>query len=161
MVRKYIDQTIKHKDMEKSVMTFASWQTLQEAKRVLSEAEGVSRAVFGALEEFFKDHGKEADYEQAKAYVASKVKGWDLSTEDFEEAKKTIKESEETPASTEKLDEGKMKEIDIIMKDSSSVDDFKAKLKDHFAKSGNKELADDEEIIDTFAASWTPTEEEK
>jgi hypothetical protein len=72
----------------KSVLNFESWKEIREAK--VSEAEGIAPAVYKVLQDFFKEHG-DGEFEQAKDYVASKVKGWDLSREDFEEAKKKLK----------------------------------------------------------------------
>jgi hypothetical protein len=65
----------------KNLMNFKSW-------RAVVESAGISRAIYSHLAKFFDTHGEEGSYEDAKKYVASKVEGWDLSKEDFEEAKK-------------------------------------------------------------------------
>jgi hypothetical protein len=70
-----------------TILNFESWKEIKEGK--VSEAEGVSPAVYKALQDYFKENG-EGDFEHAKDYVASKVKGWKLSSEDFEEAKKKL-----------------------------------------------------------------------
>jgi hypothetical protein len=212
--------------MKERVMTFSSWQVLQEAKRTLVEAEGVSRAIHGALQLFFDEHGKDGSYEQAKEYVASKVKGWDLSQEDFEEAKKELlkeslneKDKKEDPdewkkdfkklldskgldkkasvfpaeidtvvteflnkhkdvevdssdvaayakelmgmEESENVNEGKMKEIDMISRESKSKAEFEAKLKEYVKSIGKAELADDKDFIEAMTDGWKPSEEEK
>jgi len=78
--------------MSNRILKFDAWKKINEANQALDEAKGVSRAVKGALTSFFEDHGK-GSYEQAKDYVATKVKGWELSKEDYEEAKSMMKES--------------------------------------------------------------------
>jgi DNA repair exonuclease SbcCD ATPase subunit len=65
----------------KNLLTFESWKTVNESK-------GVSRAIYNHLVTFFDEHGEKGSYEDAKKYVASKVEDWDLSKEDYEEAKK-------------------------------------------------------------------------
>ena len=64
----------------KNVLNFENWKNL-------NEAEGVAPVVFNALKDFF---GKTPDgsYEDAKKHVADQVKDWELSKEDYEEAKK-------------------------------------------------------------------------
>jgi hypothetical protein len=90
--------------MKKQIMTFDSWRTLQEAQRALTEAEGISRAVFSTLKKFFDEHGKEGSFEDAKSFVSSSIEGWNLSKEDFEEAKKELlKESEILDEATKNL----------------------------------------------------------
>lgn len=65
----------------KNLLSFDSWKSVNESK-------GVSRAIYNHLVTFFEEHGEKGSYEDAKKYVASKVKDWDLSKEDYEEAKK-------------------------------------------------------------------------
>ena len=84
----------------------------------ITEAKGVSRAIAGHLKTFFDENGMKASYEKACNYIASKVEGWKLSKEDFEEAKGMMNESEI-------LTEGKMKELDMIMKASETENQFK------------------------------------
>jgi len=137
--------------MEK-IMTFDTWVTIEEAKKTLSEAEGVSKAIFGTLQNFFDEYG-EGSYEQAKEYVASKVKGWDLSQEDFEEAKKMMKESSENDDDS-RLDEGKMKEISMISQEATSAEDFKNKLKTYLRSIGKGDLVNDKEFMDSMVSDW-------
>lgn len=61
---------------------------LKSFDEFINEGKGVSKAVFNHLSAFFGEHGAEGSFEDAKKYVASKVEGWDLSKEDYEEAKK-------------------------------------------------------------------------
>ena len=117
-------------------MKFEAWNTVNEAKRSLSEAEGVSRAVYGALKSFFDEHGKDASYDQAKAYVASKVKGWELSKEDFEEAKEMVKESLNEADDEKKDDEKKEKKDD---KDDKEDEEWKKKF-ESFMKEEGKDI---------------------
>jgi hypothetical protein len=65
----------------KNLLTYESWKSVNEGR-------GVSRAIYNHLVSFFDEHGAKVSYEEAKKYVASKVDGWDLSKEDYEEAKK-------------------------------------------------------------------------
>jgi hypothetical protein len=64
----------------KNVLNFDSWKNLNEAA-------GVSPAVFKALNDFFEKN-PDGSYDEAKKYVATQVKDWELSKEDYEEAKK-------------------------------------------------------------------------
>jgi hypothetical protein len=73
------------------ILKFNDWKKLDEANSAIEEARGISSAIRSHLINFLKDN-KEASYEEACDYIASKVKGWELSKEDFEEAK-SLKES--------------------------------------------------------------------
>lgn len=110
-------------------MSFDSWRALREANRTLAEAEGVSRAIHGVLKDFFSEHG-EGSYEQAKDYVASKVKGWDLSQEDYDEAKKEFIKESVNEADEKKEEKGEEK-----------GDSWKTQLND-FVKSDARHLED-------------------
>jgi hypothetical protein len=68
----------------KNLMNFNDWNTL-------NEAEGVSKAAFSALEKFFGEN-PDGSFEDAKKYVADQVEGWDLSQEDYDEAKNAVKD---------------------------------------------------------------------
>ena len=70
----------------KNVMNFNDWNTV-------NEAEGVSKAAFSALEKFFGEN-PDGSYEEAKKFVADHVEGWDLSQEDYEEAKGMMKKED-------------------------------------------------------------------
>lgn len=202
------------------VMNFESWSSSRNNTKI-EEAKGISPAVFPHLEDCIKKHGKDCTYEMAAEYVASKVDGWKLSKEDYEEAKKAnesvtnetenlaskgypsddlksnfrswetdheedgeelfdilkkrhpkdskaelkklayewvgqeLKESEVI-----KIDEGKMKEIDILSQESTSKEDFIEKLKAYVKELGKPELANDKDFIDAFAADWKPSTKE-
>lgn len=65
-------------------------ENLKNYSSFLNEKKGINRAIYGVLKDYFK--GDETpSFFIAKKYVSSKVKGWDLSKEDFEEAKKKFK----------------------------------------------------------------------
>jgi hypothetical protein len=61
---------------------------IQSFDNFILESKGISRPIFGILKQYFADKGSEASFEDAKEIVADQVEGWDLSKEDFEEAKK-------------------------------------------------------------------------
>lgn len=67
----------------KNILDFNNWNSV-------NEAEGVSKPAFGALKKFFQDNPK-GSYDEAKKYVADHVDGWDLTEEDYNEAKKLAK----------------------------------------------------------------------
>lgn len=54
----------------------------------VGESKGIHPAIYSHLEKFFKKNGAKGTYAQAKEYIASKMKDWDLSKEDYTEAKK-------------------------------------------------------------------------
>lgn len=54
------------------------------------EKEGISPAIYKDLEEFFSGSGKHS-FSDAQKFIMSKKKGWKLSQEDFDEAKKKFK----------------------------------------------------------------------
>ncbi len=56
----------------------------------VTEKEGISPAVYKDLEQYFSE-AKSPSYKGAQAYLAKVKKGWKLSEEDFEEAKKQFK----------------------------------------------------------------------
>lgn len=53
----------------------------------LFESKGISRPIYGILKNYFDQNGEDANYQDAKEVVAQEADGWDLSKEDFEEAK--------------------------------------------------------------------------
>jgi hypothetical protein len=59
----------------------------------LNESMGISRPIYAPLEQYFKEHAKDASFEEAKKYVALKVKDWKLSPEDYKEAEKKFQKS--------------------------------------------------------------------
>ena len=66
---------------------------LFEIKLLLYHAfkgKGISFAIYGTLKGYFGS-AKTPNFEEAKAYIKSKKKNWDLSKEDFEEAKKEFR----------------------------------------------------------------------
>lgn len=76
------------------ILNFENWNTVNEAQDVISEAAGISSAIKNHLEKFIKDHDG-GSFEDACDYIASKVEGWKLSKEDFEEAKAMVKEAKD------------------------------------------------------------------
>jgi len=121
----------------------------------LSEAEGVSRAIAGHLKNFFSEHGKDASYQDACDYIESKVKGWKLSKEDFEEGKMMVKEYEEIEL-TPNVNEGKMKHISMISQESTDKEDFRKRLVEYLESVGKKDLANDKEFIDEMVEEYQP-----
>jgi hypothetical protein len=131
--------------MMKRIHTFESF--LNAYEQPIDEAKGVSRAIAGHLKSFFDEEGKNASYDKACEYIASKVEGWKLSKEDFEEAKGMMNESEI-------LTEGKMKELDMIMKSAESAADFKTDA-EKFLKSNFKGTEDEMmSYLEELVAQW-------
>jgi len=58
---------------------------IAESKMV--EAEGIHPAIRQKLADYLKENPK-ATYSEARDFISSAIKGWKLSEEDFEEAKK-------------------------------------------------------------------------
>ena len=58
-------------------------------KRIV-EKKGISPAIYKDLEEYFNS-SKRHSYAEAQKFIHAKKKGWNLSEEDFEEAKKKFK----------------------------------------------------------------------
>ena len=63
----------------KNVLNFDNWK--------INEAAGIAPPVFNALKDFFVKT-PDGSYDDAKKHVAEVVKDWELSKEDYEEAKK-------------------------------------------------------------------------
>lgn len=63
----------------KNLLNFENWK--------INEAAGIAPPVFNALKDFFKKT-PDGSYDDAKKHVAELVKDWELSKEDYEEAKK-------------------------------------------------------------------------
>ncbi len=113
----------------------------------ITEAKGVSRAIAGHLKTYFDEAGKNASYDKACEYIASKVEGWKLSKEDFEEAKSMLNESEI-------LTEGKMKELDMIMQSAETAEDFKTDA-EKFLKTNFKGTEDEmKSYLEELVAQW-------
>ncbi len=76
-----------------------------------------------------------------------------------------IVEVTEVPTSTEtieeaKIDEGRMKDIDLLSQEATSKEDFAKKMKDYLKEIGKPELATDE-FIKSFVDDWKPKEEKE
>lgn len=54
----------------------------------VNESKGIHPAIYSHMERFFKKEGSKGTYAKAKEYIASKMKDWNLSKDDFNEAKK-------------------------------------------------------------------------
>ena len=63
---------------------------LKEYNEYLFEKKGISPAIYNSLELFF-DSVKRPSYKDAKAFIAKTNDGWDLSEEDYNEAKAKFK----------------------------------------------------------------------
>ena len=74
------------------ILSYSEFDSNKRDVLTNNEAEGVSRAITGHLQDFFKEEGKEATFDKASEYIAAKVKGWKLSKEDFKEAKSMLSE---------------------------------------------------------------------
>lgn len=53
----------------------------------VAESEGIHPAIRQKLVDYIKENPK-ASYAEARNFISDKIKGWKLSEEDFEEAKK-------------------------------------------------------------------------
>jgi hypothetical protein len=62
-------------------------ENLKEYEDFLNEAKGISFAIYRDLEEYFKKD-KSPSFSKAKTFIKSRKKNWNLTEEDFEEAKK-------------------------------------------------------------------------
>jgi Arc/MetJ-type ribon-helix-helix transcriptional regulator len=82
------------------ILNFDNWNTVNEAQDTISEAAGISAAIKNHIEKFVRDH-EDGSFEDASEYIASKVEGWKLSKEDFEEAKAMVKEAKDEFEETE------------------------------------------------------------
>jgi hypothetical protein len=54
----------------------------------VAESKGIHPAIYSHLERFFKKNGGKGSFQEAKEYISSKMKNWDLSKDDYNEAKK-------------------------------------------------------------------------
>jgi hypothetical protein len=62
-------------------------ENLKKYEEFLNEAKGISFAIYNDLKEYFtKD--KSPSFAKAKSFIKAKKKNWNLTKEDFEEAKK-------------------------------------------------------------------------
>ena len=75
------------------ILSYSEFDSNKRTVPVNNESEGVSRAILGHLGDFFKKEGKDASFEKASQYISSKVEGWELSKEDFKEAKEMLPEN--------------------------------------------------------------------
>jgi hypothetical protein len=75
------------------ILRYSEFDSSKRTVPANNESEGVSRAIMGHLEDFLGKAGKDASFEEASQYIASKVEGWKLSKEDFEEAKAMMSEN--------------------------------------------------------------------
>lgn len=64
----------------KNIFEFETFKEMNEGKA------GIHFAIRNKLVDFVKKNPK-AEYTEAKEYIAKEVKGWDLSKDDFDEAK--------------------------------------------------------------------------
>lgn len=64
----------------RNIFEFETFKAMNEDKA------GIHFAIRNKLVDFMKKNPK-ASYDEAKDYIAKEVKGWDLSKDDFEEAK--------------------------------------------------------------------------
>lgn len=55
----------------------------------IHESKGIHRAIYDKLVGFLNEN-PDADFEDAKKHISSHVKNWNLSKDDFNEAKKLI-----------------------------------------------------------------------
>jgi hypothetical protein len=65
-------------------------ENLKNYSNFLFERAGISSAIYKPLKDYFEETDS-PNFFIAKKYVASKVDGWELSKEDFNEAKKKFK----------------------------------------------------------------------
>jgi hypothetical protein len=65
-------------------------ENIQKYEDFLNEGKGISFAIYKDLQSYFSS-AKSPNYEDAKSYIKTKKKNWDLTKEDFEEAKKEFK----------------------------------------------------------------------
>jgi hypothetical protein len=65
-------------------------ENIQTYENFLNEGKGISFAIYNDLKGYFSS-AKSPNFESAKAYIKNKKKNWDLTKEDFEEAKKEFK----------------------------------------------------------------------
>ena len=137
----------------KNILKFEEWSSVSES---VSESKGVSPVIFAHLKDCFDREGKNCSYEEACNYVSSKIDGWKLSKEDFEEAQK-INESIENEDS---ILEGKMKEIEILSQESSSKEEFAEKLKAYVKEIGKADLADDKDFMEAMTDDFVPHKKE-
>jgi hypothetical protein len=65
-------------------------ENIQNYEDFLNEAKGVSFAIYNDLKAYFSS-AKTPSYEEAKDYIKTKKKNWNLTKEDYEEGKKKFK----------------------------------------------------------------------
>lgn len=65
-------------------------ENIESYESFLNEGKGISFAIYNDLKSYF-DSTKSPNFEGAKSYMKSKKKNWNLTKEDFEEAKKEFK----------------------------------------------------------------------
>lgn len=62
-------------------------KNIESYERFLSEAEGISLVIYRDLKEYF-EKDRTPNFVKAKSFIKKKNKGWELSKEDYKEAKK-------------------------------------------------------------------------
>lgn len=103
------------------ILNFENWNTVNEAQNIVTEAAGISPVIKNHIDKFVKDN-EGGSFEDAAKYIASKVEGWKLSKEDFEEAKAMLKEAkDEFEESAEEEDD-----VDDAEFDEDEDDDVEA-----------------------------------
>ena len=77
------------------------------------------------------------------------------------EAERTIAEAKEVLDNAETMNEGKMKEIDMISKESKSKSEFETKLKTYLKSIKKDDLANDPKFIESMTKDWKPADQEE
>lgn len=101
-----------------------------------------------------KDRHPDADKDELKQLA----KDWVGDKEEKEKAKE--KEETEKVKESVLLEEGKIKEIDILSQEANSKEEFEAALKEYVKKIGKPELAEDKDFIEAMTADWKPSTKE-
>lgn len=65
-------------------------ENLQKYEEFLNEAKGISFAIYNDLKLYFSST-ESPNFEDAKSFIKTKKKNWNLTKEDFEEGKKEFK----------------------------------------------------------------------
>lgn len=81
-------------------------------------------------------------------------------TAEITEVPENISDTPESTDTESKLDEGRMKDIDLISQESTSKEDFIKNLKEYLKEIGKPDLATDE-FVKPFADDWKPRDEKE
>ena len=65
-------------------------ENIQSYENFLNEKEGISVVIYKDLKEYF-EKDKSPNFVKAKDFIKKKNKGWELSKEDYQEARKEFK----------------------------------------------------------------------